>query len=455
MKRLPFVLPEWTRIAWASDRARAVWEPRISRIARAWEEVERLAVADGVKPSTLQSCAPETLASLVSTAAQRGTVVLPLGQVGSLGTYTSSSVAPTAGQPWVYRVAVTRADLAADWATAWAKSDDPTIGRLLGFPACCREFFQKYWVRDRRVDTTYAMTDDRGGDVDGPANILWRWMGVRLVSHLPCSFGCRASAEISREMMGVGIRHGFAEEMGWAADVLSWPVEWSALHGIAEVRTPILRVSTRTDATADKLVVRYRGTGYPDEGASGTGFPFERRAAYVPLTSLRSYRSAFDPRDNGFSSEGAENAAHAVVRAAVDSSGAALDLGCGDGRLVRDIVGFGSGRAYGVEVDPARAARAKVRLTEVVVGPIANVDAWRGFDVDLTLVMPGRLLEMMAPGAAAVRDALRGRRLLVYAYGDWLTRFGSLEALTRAAGLDWNPTGPVRIGDGVQAVVIV
>ena len=33
--RLPHVLPDFTRVSWVSDRARAVWEPRVSRIGSA------------------------------------------------------------------------------------------------------------------------------------------------------------------------------------------------------------------------------------------------------------------------------------------------------------------------------------------------------------------------------------------------------------------------------------
>ena len=31
-------------------------------------------------------------------------------------------------------------------------------------------------------------------------------------------------------------------------EILSWPVEWSVLHGIAEIKTPIFRVISRSDA---------------------------------------------------------------------------------------------------------------------------------------------------------------------------------------------------------------
>ena len=38
--RLSYVLPDFTRLSWVSDDARAVWEPRLSRIGAAWNAVE-------------------------------------------------------------------------------------------------------------------------------------------------------------------------------------------------------------------------------------------------------------------------------------------------------------------------------------------------------------------------------------------------------------------------------
>ena len=49
---------------------------------------------------------------------------------------------------------------------------------------------------------------------------------------------------------------------------------WSALHGIAQVKTPVLKVSTQTEATAHEFVVRRPGRRMPDEAAARLVFPF-------------------------------------------------------------------------------------------------------------------------------------------------------------------------------------
>jgi hypothetical protein len=93
--------------------------------------------------------------------------------------------------------------------------------------------------------------------------------------------------------MEVGRRAGFQQEMDWMHEILSWPVEWSALHGIAEIKTPVLKVSNNTDATAQKYVVQRPGQAYPAEGSHGLSFPFQ-----VPerlhLTDSRGFKQGLE-----------------------------------------------------------------------------------------------------------------------------------------------------------------
>src|SRR5262249_12654119 len=149
-----------------------------------------------------------------------------------------------------YRIVVgTPADVSA-FKAAWDAADQFAIGELLGYPACCREFFHELWVEHGLRDTTWGMAHNtcrpaegqRSIEVQGPpeANILWRWMGIRAVSHLPCRFDCPATLETARKFIDVGRRNGLGEEMDWLLEILSWPAQWSALHGIAEIKTPLL-----------------------------------------------------------------------------------------------------------------------------------------------------------------------------------------------------------------------
>jgi len=85
-------------------------------------------------------------------------------------------------------------------------------------------------------------------------------------------------------MHGVAVALGYEEEYDWLSNILSWPAEWSAMHGIAELKTPILKLCTPTDATSGKYVILWKGSTMPKEAAKGLGFPYllPRRSAATP-----------------------------------------------------------------------------------------------------------------------------------------------------------------------------
>src|SRR5207253_2636849 len=104
----------------------------------------------------------------------------------------------------------------------------------------CRIFFHDVWIQRRSIDTTWAMAENTSSrQIDGKvrirlpdempplANILWRWLGVRAVPHLPCRFDCPASIEHGKRMLEIARHAGYAEEAEWIAEILAWPVEWS------------------------------------------------------------------------------------------------------------------------------------------------------------------------------------------------------------------------------------
>ena len=303
MRRLPFRLQDFTRICWASDSAREVWQPRIGRISNAWLEIEWRAVVAGLRSCCITMASPEQFVQRAPRWAQNGLTALPLTMAGVAASYSSTSVAVQAGKPFVFRMVLGSPKDVSRFKEAFDGSDDRAIGELLGYPACCREFFKRVWVDDAMVDTTWPMAAATDGaevrdaliEVSSPpkSNILWRWMGVRPVSHLPCSFACEATIELADRLIEVGRKHGFAEEMDWMLQILDWPVEWSALHGVAEIKTPILKVSTRTDATPCKYTVRYKGRSTPPEAAQGLRFPFLAASSPI-LTESDGFRRGLE-----------------------------------------------------------------------------------------------------------------------------------------------------------------
>lgn len=286
-ERLPFVLPDFTRYSWVSELARSAWEPRIARVVRAWLDLEWLSVANGIRDCGLLWVSPDVLHALSSKweTAGLGAIQLELPAGSSRG----STSGPQAIASGLICVAVGAQDKIEQLRHGWAGCNHEAVGTLLGYPPCCRAFFRDVWVEQRCIDTTWAMAENqsprKGGStlrIEMPeaypfANILWRWFGVRAVPHLPCRFECAPSIVFGKRLLEMGSKAGYVEEVEWITEILAWPVEWSALHGIAEVKSPLMKLATRTDATAGKCVVQWRGTGYPEEGALGLQFPYRRR----------------------------------------------------------------------------------------------------------------------------------------------------------------------------------
>jgi hypothetical protein len=468
--RLPFTLPDFTRIIWHNADARSVWTERLSKINSAWLRIEQQAVVDGRRDACLTFANPQQLPEYAGWAAARKLTVVPLALTGLSHQYSSSSQPLVSGQPFQYRVALTRPELALDWIQAWNDQgkglNNQRIGELLGYPACCRAFFEKVWVTDGGVDTSWeqalgtegAQPHQEGNriviaaDTPPEANILLRWLGVRLVPHLPCSFNCQATVDAARMFAEVGRKMGYEQEVEWIYEMLSWPVEWTGLHGIAEIRTPVVTISTRTTATSGKHAVQKEGASYPAEGSLGLRFPY--RVVTGKVTEKPSFKRSMLPvfELNGFGSEAGMDDAHAVVLSQLpEVPGTVLDLGAGNGRLLERMAEKGW-QVSGIEHDQVRAGAGRIPLRR---GNLLDVAIWPDHK-DVIVFMPGRLVETSSEQAAAVRSALKERasQLLCYAYGDWLSKYDGLNSLMAAAGLgDWTVIHSSR-GDGVEAALV-
>lgn len=368
MERLTIDLPEFMRTIWVSEEARTTWEHRFQQISRAWESIERLSVPT-LRHAALQVVSPENLPDLAEEVARRGLVAFPLGRQGVSGSgYQNASIEMSPGRPWNYRMAITESKNVPGFVKAWRAQDNDAIGAFLGFPKCCREFYEWSWVKRGWRDV--AITGSVGEDgIDLTAiqpdlriigyyqnNVFLRQLGVRLVSHLPCGLACNPSKDVGVANEKLAIAHGYLKEMEWCREILNWPLKWSSLHGVAILTTPVVKVVYNTDALSEHVEIRKDGDTYPAEGGRGE-FPF-RKSVHVVNTS----------RDNGFSSQDAMLNAHAMIVQGVMSltipDGAkVIDLGCGDGQLLETISDVVKVVPVGVESDKARFKTATKRLS--------------------------------------------------------------------------------------------
>ncbi|MHC4695696.1 MAG: class I SAM-dependent methyltransferase [Planctomycetota bacterium] len=486
MERLDFQLPDFVRLSWVSDAAREVWGPRLQATTDALNRMEWLSVVSGIRSCAILMASPEKFIARAREWVKHGLSALPLEIQGvSNYSYASSPVKTEPGKPFQFRIVLGTPQNVATFHEVWEACDEREIGRLLGYPPCCQEFFIKVWVNEASVDTTWAMgvataaplNGDRVVEVSGPpeANGLWRWMNVRAAPHLPCRFDCQPTVEFAKQFIGLGRQSGYDREMDWMLEMLSWPAEWSALHGIAEIKTPILKVSTRTDATPCKYVVRRKGDDYPPEGAQGVLFPFRTSCVPSASRSARFQRGLENPispleqhpawyaSDNGFRATFVMDRAHRPIvelaKAVLDGRGGnVLDLGCGNGALLKKIHEADPDTVpFGIEAQSDRYEHIRLLLPQFAENfTLGNIfksdDIWPdGRRYALVLLFPGRLLEAEAEPAEQLRQRIRRHcdHLLVNVYeDDWVTRYGSLKGLASKAGLqllNWNAGAMVSL----------
>jgi hypothetical protein len=393
--RYSIPVPERTRVIWTSQAAQELWSPRIARINQAWAAVERASVLN-FRSACRQSVSPDELPALSGKVAEQGLGLLILGKQNAGGMYSSRGSEHTSGA-FNYNIV-----LAQDIATARTFSiaskagQNDVMGDLLGYPPCCIRFFEQAWTKESWMDTTWPMVRDAGSNhvvIDGVHpwnNILLRWLGVRPVPHLPCSFGCPGTRALGEKFAALWP----AEELGWMRELLEANIEWNAMKGTAEIRLPILKIATTTDPLTEPVSVRIHGKNLEAQ-AKGNTFPWPETNAAPSIQPMVFHRRSTEWGANGFSSSEAMFAAHQMVRdkfrtLQLPEVPSVLDLGCGNGILANSL----SGDATGVEADAERAAHARSRLKAVYALPILDFVREHSKIYDVALIAEQRLQEM-------------------------------------------------------------
>jgi len=129
-----------------------------------------------------------------------------------------------------------------------------------------------------------------------------------------------------------------------------------------------------------------------------------------------------------------------------EHAGLVLDPGCGNGALLKKLLEANPSIVpFGSDIEADRIGHARQLLPQFtenfLVGNLFDLDSlWpEGRRYVLTVLMPGRLLEVTPERAARLRARLATQcdRILIYNYHDsWLTRYGTLQGLAAAAGLE-------------------
>jgi len=255
----PWRPPPFCRTSWASEAARALWEPRL---IMARDAIEDLAVLRCAGDGRLRFAfvRPASLERLCALARHCRTSLAGLD-------------APPAG---VHDVAAGRAGRIMLALGDGARRDSPPPAA-----AACEDCSDRdpVWRLALATPGAESFGEGRGLTVAGAwaVNPLLVPVGLAATLPWPRSFACAEAEAEGEALLACAAAHGRDEAIGYLRQILSWPVAWTALHGVAEVKTPVFRFIRSTPATAQRLTVHRLGAALPEGASRGLGFPFARR----------------------------------------------------------------------------------------------------------------------------------------------------------------------------------
>lgn len=279
--RLKFRMPPFLRMAWATAPARDRWSGTLSRLIDEVRTSEWLSVAAGLRSAAIIAVPQSQAAALAHEWSSRGLGSRVVSRHEAMQLRALNGKMPDlAPADEVHLLA--RSERIDELEATWRSADLVSRAASLGYPPCCAAFMETVAVKRRCLDTTWAMVEGHTYEENGaqiaeidrcPVNPLLSALGLRATPHRPCSFHCQETQRLANAYGDLRVKAAAQPDQEGLAEVLGWPVEWSTLHGIIEVRLPIFKICYDGDATGSCYKVRLTGGAVPEHAAKGLQFP--------------------------------------------------------------------------------------------------------------------------------------------------------------------------------------
>ena len=368
---------EFSRILWVSQQAKDLWQPRISKICNAWSGVELKSIYAGYRDAAMQvDCWPNN---------PDGFVTIGLGVQARGQNYQAGSSKPNPGEPFSVRTVTIREEKVHNFIRAFHNGDDKSMGLMLGYPPCCIDFFNRTWAKGL-IDPTEKMESPQSTVVP-ESNGLLRWIGVRPVSHMPCSTHCIPTAIQGRRNLGMLP----PDEREWAYNLLEMNIDYTTLNGVAEISTPLFKIAASSQGTRSFRLIG----DVPDGTVGGCQFPF--------MSDTWTH--------NGFIGPASMYRAHSTLLYLIPRKKVVLDFGCGNGRLLANIEGS---QLIGIDSNVSAIIQGR-KLHPNIRFIIGNMFEARVPSHDLSILSLNRLTETSKP--SYLLDQLADE-VIAYLYGE-------------------------------------
>jgi len=262
----------YTKILWKSKRDREIWSRRIQEASRLYYYCEYRTFEIGLRDVIVYHLhLDDKLEQSILTFNKHDIVFYPIRRSKMYSGFSHRHLSPSKNDPqFIYGCIAYRRnqDKAIKFYEASVdKVDHRTIGKLLGYPECCIDFFVDNWSKVS-IDPMYEIaTNSEGATINDNrvelsvhpfTNQMLRYFGLRITPHLPCSFTCERTIELGKTWFEI-MKEKDRTVANWLLDLLSMETEWNCYKGISIVDTPIFKGVTNSDSCLKKKIVTNLG----------------------------------------------------------------------------------------------------------------------------------------------------------------------------------------------------
>jgi radical SAM protein with 4Fe4S-binding SPASM domain len=265
------------RISWVSERAREIWSERLQRLIPFLEDMSVHAAGATPERCTVRLVPESSVPRLMELAQQYGLSAATLPQEA-----LPSAIAtrPEADSLTTFLSGSPRA--VATVQTAWSEGNLPALMAAIDLPACCANR-----INDLRAHTLFHQYR---GAIYLPESVtshpLLAPLGISILPVAPCSLECAAAQAASDRWLAIAAVHGYADEIAWLRECLSWAVVWSELHGVTEIKTPVLKACFESGSSIRPLQIRRAGTAIVEGATTGLSFPYAAPPSHARLVTI-------------------------------------------------------------------------------------------------------------------------------------------------------------------------
>jgi len=211
------------------------WLEKLGQMNELCLEAEYQMVKKGFRAAAIIYVDPQNLKTVLEKINKDRLIITPLKKIASMTGFSILGESPEIGHPFLWGSCLTRTyQDSQKFKEANLKNDHRTVGRMLGYPDCCIDYF----IRTFPIDPCPIWVD-LDGKVKGypETNGMLRYFGAKIVAHFSCSPVCQATREIGKIWFKVmqDINKDLANEL---YKLLADPITWNSYHGVVQIETP-------------------------------------------------------------------------------------------------------------------------------------------------------------------------------------------------------------------------